>query len=810
MPRKTRRQKAPQLGRSIKLGPLTASEIGNDIVFESKWDDPSKHAEFIAEWVASRPKIKAEIDDKISRAIQIVVDHDPIHLLSFVSFEFAFDKVDQSGELEPAQDFIAEYALGLCSAFPFTSARESPSEQVLTEFGELLRSIFMNASMYFGIELAAADADRRPFVDLRVQALLKFLFQRGDTHRYYQYDFIRNLYGAHDGFFRHHFRATLNEALAEIKRIAESAQLKWARQQQAVGKLMRATELVADAVRDGVIAAQSIEDIRRQAHELPEIKKVLPDPSALVESLQENPFEIDIDSPQQREILERLSIGFGDNQEFATFEKSPGWPTNSGRHTTHPVIKNKDRYYAFVPQMVWRNLRQIFDGWIETTDSSYFKDTVFHPKKETGRSRWLERESVDLFRRLLPGCRIYQNVFYDEKLPTGEVKQREIDALIEFDGNVLIVSAKSGEWSIAARRGAPGSMAEEITQLLVEGFEQGWAAKRYIETNGKACFTNDHGVPQITFDATTTARAIYVVNVTLSPLGPVGIQLNALKKAGLLAANDSAWSVFVNDLRAIADLCASPSEFLFYLQRRLRFNLFEQLHGADELDLFGYFLDQGLFFDEERLKGVSRFSIGPNTEKLDRYFDALEKSAGEALKPALAISSDFRDLIRAIERTNCDGFSEITLHLLNLDGVYHEQINTNIASLRQKVKDDEASHHATIVVGQDLGVTIELRSAGARQEHLEKYCVLKKYQLKVPKWMCISVAANFQPSPDDRSKIFIGDWVFDPTLEAALEKFREHKLKRATASGRKIGRNEQCPCGSGLKYKNCCGRITPN
>jgi len=24
--------------------------------------------------------------------------------------------------------------------------------------------------------------------------------------------------------------------------------------------------------------------------------------------------------------------------------------------------------------------------------------------------------------------------------------------------------------------------------------------------------------------------------------------------------------------------------------------------------------------------------------------------------------------------------------------------------------------------------------------------------------------------------------------------------------GRKIGRNEPCPCGSGKKYKHCCGR----
>jgi uncharacterized protein len=47
--------------------------------------------------------------------------------------------------------------------------------------------------------------------------------------------------------------------------------------------------------------------------------------------------------------------------------------------------------------------------------------------------------------------------------------------------------------------------------------------------------------------------------------------------------------------------------------------------------------------------------------------------------------------------------------------------------------------------------------------------------------------------------------------------FEPHRRSRASASwpaplrreGRKIGRNEPCPCGSGLKYKRCCGSNTP-
>ena len=27
---------------------------------------------------------------------------------------------------------------------------------------------------------------------------------------------------------------------------------------------------------------------------------------------------------------------------------------------------------------------------------------------------------------------------------------------------------------------------------------------------------------------------------------------------------------------------------------------------------------------------------------------------------------------------------------------------------------------------------------------------------------------------------------------------------KTICNGRKIGRNEKCPCGSGLKFKNCC------
>ena len=43
-----------------------------------------------------------------------------------------------------------------------------------------------------------------------------------------------------------------------------------------------------------------------------------------------------------------------------------------------------------------------------------------------------------------------------------------------------------------------------------------------------------------------------------------------------------------------------------------------------------------------------------------------------------------------------------------------------------------------------------------------------------------------------------------PTVEPS-ESLLDRKELRRPASSRKVGRNEPCPCGSGKKYKRCCG-----
>ena len=57
------------------------------------------------------------------------------------------------------------------------------------------------------------------------------------------------------------------------------------------------------------------------------------------------------------------------------------------------------------------------------------------------------------------------------------------------------------------------------------------------------------------------------------------------------------------------------------------------------------------------------------------------------------------------------------------------------------------------------------------------------------------------------------DWLYELpewdellTPERRKELYREQKKSGTIVKERKVGRNESCPCGSGKKYKYCCGR----
>ena len=100
-----------------------------------------------------------------------------------------------------------------------------------------------------------------------------------------------------------------------------------------------------------------------------------------------------------------------------------------------------------------------------------------------------------------------------------------------------------------------------------------------------------------------------------------------------------------------------------------------------------------------------------------------------------------------------------------------------------------------------LRQSIGLRAYGQRDplnEYKKESFILFEEMLSKIRNMIISILSNFEiernvPDRDIENK--------------SVQKDLNSKDKQDIISSKKVSRNEKCPCGSGKKYKHCCGRI---
>ena len=126
-----------------------------------------------------------------------------------------------------------------------------------------------------------------------------------------------------------------------------------------------------------------------------------------------------------------------------------------------------------------------------------------------------------------------------------------------------------------------------------------------------------------------------------------------------------------------------------------------------------------------------------------------------------------------------------------------------------KLAIDGYDHNLTVnPKNKRLGLTfwITQRKLDEFWEDLENYIHLKMYHTRFEEWyvVIIKLKEKFDTSID--FKLFENHWKFDPALEKELIHFRTHLSTKHKRLGKMVGRNKPCNCGSGLKYKKCCGK----
>ena len=188
---------------------------------------------------------------------------------------------------------------------------------------------------------------------------------------------------------------------------------------------------------------------------------------------------------------------------------------------------------------------------------------------------------------------------------------------------------------------------------------------------------------------------IFVVAVTLDPLSFFTPVLHEVAQLGIFAPGELPWATSIYDLQVVCEMLEFPSELVHFLQRRSRLNELARIEAADELDWFGHYLTEGLYF-EEYPTDVPIGLLSYTTEFDDYYLYEQGQRSTPAPKPRQPMPEYMRQLLRELEEQQPPGYLTGALILLDMSTQSREEFAQIAEMQRRRSQNDGKHHNATV------------------------------------------------------------------------------------------------------------------
>jgi len=486
-----------------------------------------------------------------------------------------------------------------------------------------------------------------------------------------------------------------------------------------------------------------------------------------------------------KELLEQLSINVGDNICFQEGDIE-FFPINSSLIYDKPFTKINDEYYCFNHALIYYHLHNLLENIVLNIIPLNKHQKNYYKKK----GEYLENKSLDLFQQMLPNCKIYKNLRYEIDY--------EVDGLVVYDNHIFIIESKSNKFTLGAKKGNIDKIKRNTKDIVEKAYQQAIRVKKYILSKESVEFRDKNKKVVLTINR-NKINNIYLVNSTLEPLNHITSNLTSLKQFGFIKDDEWIWSVYLNDLRIITEIIDLPSEFLVYIERRIKFNEYPQIKMTEEIDIFGYFLSEGLYFDDiDFPENGFMLNIDSSFSKnIDLYYYWKKETLDDTQeKPSYlnGCKDNIKFLVKKIEELNKENFSILTKFLLSLDCDTQKLIKVEIELITKSKRTD----FHTFVDKANIGIVFVTKQIYS-YDKLYNRCELYAYERKINTWFVIIIGDSFI----DFEKFYYENKPNKLIVER-LESLKYSRLQQTIDVNKKIGRNETCPCGSGKKYKRCC------
>lgn len=430
------------------------------------------------------------------------------------------------------------------------------------------------------------------------------------------------------------------------------------------------------------------------------------------------------------------------------------------------------------------------------TDKKY-KDSLALNRGKVG-----EEITYEILEKVFGKGRVFKSVRIESKKGYDDT---DIDVLCILGSVALCVQVKSKKLTQLSRQGNFEQLRKDFKGAVQDAYNQGLICRERI-LEKKATFYNEHNEK---IDLIQDIKDIYLLVVTTENYPTLTHQSSTLLNKN---ENDPfPLVVTIFDLELIGHYLEKPYDFLYYVRQRI--NLMESCYAEEEMYFLGFHLIHKLWKSPEYGFLMIASEYG---QLIDRnYYPfkiGLETSAKSDKIRNRWKNDDFDILCREIELLSTPKTTDIIFHLLDLSQESRENIITQIKLAKSKTNSDHEQHNFSIVSGlfrSSFGMTyiswdnndIQLLS---NRLHLQSQG--RKYKSKADFWVGFGSLKDSGKLVD--TLVFSDEkWEYDQELEQQVQVLFGGKNNGTPMKlGKKVGRNEFCPCGSGMKYKKCCGR----
>lgn len=496
----------------------------------------------------------------------------------------------------------------------------------------------------------------------------------------------------------------------------------------------------------------------------------------------------DIDDDNIDKFLNNFSIeiGKGINSEFQKIG-------DYNLINSHPILKlDEDRYFIPISFLIFQTVYESPFYWM-------IKDVDYNVHAANNRGKVGEEITYEYLVKVFG----IENTFKSVKIVSDNGDEiTDIDVLCILGSKVLCVQVKSKSLTLLSRQGNDEQIQKDFQGAIQNAINQGLiSSKELLDRKSKLLDEKGNEI-----SLSEDIDEIYIMCVTTENYPALPHQSHILLTKNEENPYPICLSVF--DLELLTHYLNDPFDFLYYIRQRI--SLMEYFYADEEMSFLGFHLDQKLW----KKPGTKLEAIDPSFAKLiDRNYYPLKagidvSDEGDAIKNGWQ-NEEFDKLCQELKKIGKSKITDILFYLFDLSGKARETLVDYIKKIKQKTLIDNKNHDFSLPPNEDdpnrFGITYMTSTSDTYdlESRLFTFCTLRKYKSKSDCWIGFGA---IRKSTNMIDAVFFDTepWKYNKDLEKDTKLLFEGKGQLIKTN--KIGRNEKCSCGSGLKFKKCCGR----